>query len=67
MKRAFWGPDAKAWFANGLDEIRQLFSPGVQRIEPGPLPTYFTPTHGEITREKMEQRGSPHPEPDLER
>jgi hypothetical protein len=50
----FLGPSGKAWFANGLDELRQVFVPGVQQIQPGNNPGLWgTITTGEATAERM--------------
>ncbi len=43
----------KAQFANGLDELRQVFYPGVEQVQAGPAPgLYGMPTTGEATIEK---------------
>ena len=48
------GPSGKAWLANGLDELRQAFYPGVQQIQAGNNPGLFgTITTGEATYERM--------------
>jgi hypothetical protein len=50
----FLGPSGKAWLANGLDEWRQVFVPGVQQIQAGNNPGLWgTITTGEATAERM--------------
>lgn len=50
----FLGPSAKAQLLNGLDELRQVFVPGVQQIQPGNNPGLWgTITTGEATAERM--------------
>lgn len=46
----------KAFMANGLDELRQAFHPGVEQIQAGNAPgLYGTPTTGEATVERLGQ------------
>jgi hypothetical protein len=47
-------PHTKAFLANGLDELRQVFHPGVEQIQPGLAPgLYGMPTTGEATHERL--------------
>jgi hypothetical protein len=51
----FLGPSGKAWLANGLDELAQVFTPGVEQIQPGNNPGLWgRPTTGEATAERMD-------------
>jgi hypothetical protein len=48
------GPSGKAWFANGLDELRQAVALGNTQIQPGNNPGLWgTITTGEATAERM--------------
>ncbi len=50
----FLGPSGKAWLANGLDELRQVFTPGVEQIQPGNNPGLWgTITTGEATFDRV--------------
>ncbi len=50
-------PHVKAMLANGLDELRQVFHPSVQQIQPGQAPgLYGMPTTGEATAERLEEK-----------
>jgi len=50
----FLGPSGKAWMANGLDELRQVFSFGNVQVQPGNNPGLWgTITTGEATAERM--------------
>lgn len=51
------GPSFKAQMANGLDELRQAFHPGVQQIQPGNAPGLWgMPTTGEATADRLAER-----------
>jgi hypothetical protein len=44
------GPGAKAWLANGLDELRQAVQPAfATQVGAGPATAYGVPTQGQIT------------------
>jgi hypothetical protein len=44
----------KAFLANGLDELRQVFHPGVEQVQPGQAPgLYGMPTTGEATHDRI--------------
>src|SRR4051812_23167404 len=48
------GPDAKAWLANGLEELRSVFTPNTQGVQLGNIPgTMLTPTTGEQTADRL--------------
>src|SRR5271170_6196699 len=50
----FLGPSGKAWLANGMEELRQVFVPSVQQIQAVSSPgTFATITTGEATAERM--------------
>jgi hypothetical protein len=50
----FLGPSGKAWFANGLDELRQAVALGNGQIQAGNNPGLWgTITTGEATAERM--------------
>jgi hypothetical protein len=53
-KQHLVGPDLKAWLANGLEEVRSVFTPNTQGVQLGNTPgTMFTPTTGEQTAERL--------------
>jgi len=57
-------PAVKAWLANGLEELRQVFNPGVQQIQPGNNPgVWGTITTGEATKERLEEKAQEMPDP----
>jgi hypothetical protein len=48
------GADVKAWFANGLEELRSVFVPNTTGPQLGNIPgTMLTPTTGEQTADRM--------------
>lgn len=50
----FLGPSGKAWFANGLDELRQAVALGNGQVQAGNNPGLWgTITTGEATAERM--------------
>jgi hypothetical protein len=60
-------PAVRAWLANGLDELRQVFHPSVQQIHAGNNPgLHGTITTGEATEQRKADKDEPAKEKEIE-